>query len=288
MNDSPARQFKGVWIPAELWLDKNLTWTEKCLIAEIESLSTKDKPCFATNEYLGKMFNVSERTIHNMLTELRKKGWIKNVVVDECKRGLIVVFPACTDSVQRGCMEKVQGGCTQTDSAEQSPIISRDTRIDTTIEGLSQKRRFDEMKKRISQHYHRAPDAPWPYSEEYALSVISRRPTCLQEMNELFEYSKRAEGYFPKSVSSLLENWDKNLDKARDQQGPHMSLSDLKTQKETIGELIDKHPGNHKSVTYNPDSKEIVHLKADLANLRKQYAGINTQILNYGRPTATA
>ena len=32
------RTFKGVWIAAEIWLDKDLTLVEKALLAEIDKL----------------------------------------------------------------------------------------------------------------------------------------------------------------------------------------------------------------------------------------------------------
>jgi hypothetical protein len=67
------REFKGVWIPASLWKRKDVTWFQKCLLAEIDSL---DKGCFASNAYLAKHMGVPPRTLTNNLTELRKKGLI--------------------------------------------------------------------------------------------------------------------------------------------------------------------------------------------------------------------
>ena len=31
------REFLGIWIPKEIWLNKNLSITEKCLLAEIQN-----------------------------------------------------------------------------------------------------------------------------------------------------------------------------------------------------------------------------------------------------------
>ena len=39
------RDFKGIWIPKEIWLDSNLTWSEKMLLVEIDSLATLEKGC---------------------------------------------------------------------------------------------------------------------------------------------------------------------------------------------------------------------------------------------------
>lgn len=44
------RQTKGIWIPIEIWEDKNLSWNERILLLEIDSFTTKDKDCFISNE----------------------------------------------------------------------------------------------------------------------------------------------------------------------------------------------------------------------------------------------
>ena len=46
------RDFKGVWIPKEIWLNTDLSIIEKVLLVEIDSLDNSDRGCFASNEYL--------------------------------------------------------------------------------------------------------------------------------------------------------------------------------------------------------------------------------------------
>lgn len=71
------REFKGVWIPREIWLDDNLTWSEKMLLVEIDSLSTLEKGCIATNEYLSNFFNLSKDRISKLISSLKAKGYIE-------------------------------------------------------------------------------------------------------------------------------------------------------------------------------------------------------------------
>ena len=71
------RDFKGVWIPREIWLDKELGWTEKMLLVEIDSLS-KLGECFATNEYFGEFFNLSKDRISKVISSLIKKHYIES------------------------------------------------------------------------------------------------------------------------------------------------------------------------------------------------------------------
>lgn len=70
------RDFKGVWVPREIWLDKNLGWTEKLLLVEIDSLS-KNGQCFASNQYFAEFFDLSKDRISKIISELSKKGYIE-------------------------------------------------------------------------------------------------------------------------------------------------------------------------------------------------------------------
>ena len=71
------RDFKGIWIPKEIWLDSNLTWSEKMLLVEIDSLATLEKGCIATNEYLSDFFNLSKDRISKLISSLKSKGYIE-------------------------------------------------------------------------------------------------------------------------------------------------------------------------------------------------------------------
>lgn len=69
------RNFKGVWIPKEIWNDKDLNWSEKLLFVEIDSLDN-DNGCYANNEYFSKFFNLSKDRISKLISSLKSKGYI--------------------------------------------------------------------------------------------------------------------------------------------------------------------------------------------------------------------
>ena len=74
--DEQQIAFKGVWIPAEIWLNENLSFQEKFLYAEIDSFCSKGNPCFASNNYLGKMLGISGKRIGTLITSLVNKGFL--------------------------------------------------------------------------------------------------------------------------------------------------------------------------------------------------------------------
>lgn len=81
------REFKGIWIPAQLWMNPDLSVTEKALIAEIESLDNGDG-CYASNEYLAAFMGVSEGRLRNILSDLGQRGFIESFAFDGRRRKL--------------------------------------------------------------------------------------------------------------------------------------------------------------------------------------------------------
>jgi hypothetical protein len=82
------RDFKGVWIPKEVWLNENLSIIEKCLLVEIDSLDNSDRGCFASNEYLAKFVQLSESRVAHIISDLKKREYIVVVFTDGRNRGL--------------------------------------------------------------------------------------------------------------------------------------------------------------------------------------------------------
>ena len=94
------RDFKGIWIPKEIWLQKGLSAQEKCLWAEIHSLYSADVGgCYASNEYLMDFLNVKERRLQEMLSNLKKKKFIIQVGFDGRTRILKAVMPPESDEI---------------------------------------------------------------------------------------------------------------------------------------------------------------------------------------------
>lgn len=81
------RDFKGVWIPKEIWLDERLNALDKIILAEINSLDG-DEGCFASNQYLANFCQCSEAKITKSIALLIKIGYVKVISFDGRKRFL--------------------------------------------------------------------------------------------------------------------------------------------------------------------------------------------------------
>lgn len=73
--ESQERDFKGVWIPKEIWLDNNLSWMEKLFITEIDSLDN-DEGCYASNGYFSEFFCITKSRCSQIISSLKTKGYI--------------------------------------------------------------------------------------------------------------------------------------------------------------------------------------------------------------------
>lgn len=113
------RQFKGIWMPAEIWLNHDLTWNEKILLAEIDSFTSRDRDFYMSNEYIANFLGVTETSANKILSSLIKKGFVVKTKFDGRKRW---VKSALSTVTSQGC------------SQEQGRDVPEDNRYNKDIE----------------------------------------------------------------------------------------------------------------------------------------------------------
>lgn len=86
MNEN--RDFKGVWIPKEVWLDTRLNALEKVILTEIDSLDNGEKGCYASNEHLAEFCQCSKTKVSTAIKKLIDCGYIYVQNFDGRKREL--------------------------------------------------------------------------------------------------------------------------------------------------------------------------------------------------------
>jgi len=88
--EKPSRDFKGIWIPKEIWESRQLSIIEKVLFQKIHSLDN-ERGCYAGNRYFADFFDVSERQIQNVIASLKSKGFIFVRIQNRFEREIRVV-----------------------------------------------------------------------------------------------------------------------------------------------------------------------------------------------------
>lgn len=70
------RDFKGVWITKEVWLDERLNMLDKGILTEIDSLDMGEKGCFASNKHIADFCQCSETKVSTSISKLIKLGYL--------------------------------------------------------------------------------------------------------------------------------------------------------------------------------------------------------------------
>ncbi len=66
-------EFKGIWIPREVWEMKDLNLTEKTFLSIIISFSANGQECIASNSWFAKFFGITKKRASVILNNLSRK-----------------------------------------------------------------------------------------------------------------------------------------------------------------------------------------------------------------------
>ena len=72
-----TQRLKGLWIPVEILLNKDLSDKEKIILAMILYLSEEKGRCFASNKYIANIVNVTYERVSKIISSLKEKQYIK-------------------------------------------------------------------------------------------------------------------------------------------------------------------------------------------------------------------
>ena len=109
-----VRRFKGIWIPADIWLREDLTATEKVLLADIDSFTGNGHLFYKSNATLVKELGVSESTVKRAVKHLSDLRLV--VVLGTTRKRLIQSL------INSGQNERYSGQ-SGSDSAQNEPTL---------------------------------------------------------------------------------------------------------------------------------------------------------------------
>ncbi|GHB30695.1 helix-turn-helix domain-containing protein [Salinicola rhizosphaerae] len=85
---SEERAFRGVWIPADVWLNRGLSMQEKVMLVEIDSLQSATRGCYKSNKKLAEFFQLSPNRVSEIISSLAKKGWVR---IEQIRNGKQII-----------------------------------------------------------------------------------------------------------------------------------------------------------------------------------------------------
>jgi hypothetical protein len=87
MSITHNREFRGIWIPAEIWLADELNALEKILLVEVNSLDN-ERGCIAGNDYFAGFLGVTTIRVSQMIKKLKDEKYIYEASFDGRTRTL--------------------------------------------------------------------------------------------------------------------------------------------------------------------------------------------------------
>ena len=132
----PERDFKGVFIPASVWLDERLNALEKVILTEIDSLDG-EKGCWAGNDYISQFCQCSASKVSKAVSKLIELGYVRVESFNGRKR------------VLRSCLAKNTRQSSRICEADEQNLPQ--SNIKNNIENKEKRKRFtpptvDEVK----------------------------------------------------------------------------------------------------------------------------------------------
>ena len=172
------RAFKGVWIPADVWLDESLTVMEKLFMVEIDSLDN-DEGCYASNAHFADFFGLSKNRCSAIISSLVDKGRITSEMIcngKQVEKRVLRVF------------RKQVGGIPKTGRGYSENSEGNNTTNNTTTKDSLSGKKPDEKNK------------PPKYTED----DIALANYMLTKIQEVSEFAKRGKSW-PDDIRLMRE-----------------------------------------------------------------------------------
>ena len=102
------RDFKGIWIPKEVYLDSRLNALDKIILVEVDSLDNGDTGCFASNKYLADFCQCSQTKVSNSISKLVEYGYLEQAGFDGRNRILKSRLTKIDNQPYKNCKADLQ------------------------------------------------------------------------------------------------------------------------------------------------------------------------------------
>lgn len=125
------RDFKGVWIPKEIWLNPELSALDRVLLAEINSLDNENH-CTASNDYFAEFCGVGVATITRSIKKLKTMGFIETEMVNGATGSyrVIKMIMGSNQNDETGVIKMISN-YNSDNNTDNKMVLSKDNTIET-------------------------------------------------------------------------------------------------------------------------------------------------------------
>lgn len=73
-------KLKGIWIPLEILLNKDLTTNEQKILSIVLCLGNENDGCFASNQYIANIAGITSHSVSKIISSLKKKKYVEVIL----------------------------------------------------------------------------------------------------------------------------------------------------------------------------------------------------------------
>ena len=191
------RDFKGVWIPKEIWLSTDLKVMEKLILVEIDSLDNEDG-CFASNEHFSKFFSLSKNRCSEIIKSLEKKGYIKiDYIYQEGSKAISRRVIRCVRNIDGG-IRNIDNPIRKTEEGYSENREDNNTPFNNTFSNTSNKKDIVEQSS----------TTPLPYEEivQYLNQKTNKNFKHTSKVTQRHIRARLAEGFTVSDFKQVIDN----------------------------------------------------------------------------------
>ena len=191
------RDFKGVWIPKEIWLSTDLKVMEKLILVEIDSLDNEDG-CFASNEHFSKFFSLSKNRCSEIIKSLEKKGYIKiDYIYQEGSKAISRRVIRCVRNIDGG-IRNIDNPIRKTEEGYSENREDNNTSFNNTFSNTSNKKDIVEQSS----------TTPRPYEEivQYLNQKTNKNFKHTSKVTQRHIRARLAEGFTVSDFKQVIDN----------------------------------------------------------------------------------
>lgn len=113
----PRREITGLFIPRAILQNRNLTSSDKLVLAEVFFLSMGGRVCYATNAHLAEMSGLSKNQVSKIISRLRRADLVLWQAADN-RANRILRANLQNDDVGRAVHDLMRGNAAEAQRAD--------------------------------------------------------------------------------------------------------------------------------------------------------------------------
>ncbi len=168
-----TQRLKGLWIPAEILLNEELTDKEKIILSMILYLSDEAGSCFASNQYIASIVKISTNRVSKIISSLKNRKYIQvnlkyKKESKEIEQRQIIPIVQMNNGGSQNKQESI-GKDNNTDSQKQPyPIGENNKDIINNIKNKNNYNKESHVKKNNKANFEQRDYAGFDFTKLYA------------------------------------------------------------------------------------------------------------------------